>query len=120
MIQDLRYGVRMVVKQPGFTLIAVVTLALGIGINTMVFSFINALLLRPLAGVAEPQRLVQIGRSYQGRSAFSDVSYPDYLDYREQNSVFSGVAVSARTAFHLSIGETSERVLGQLVSGNYF
>ena len=120
MIQDLRFGARMVLKQPGFTLIVVVTLALGIGVNTMVFGFINALLLRPLAGVVDPRRLVQIGRTYEGRSVFSDVSYPDYLDYREQNTAFTGVAVSAGTVLHLSTGGTAERVQGALVSGNYF
>jgi macrolide transport system ATP-binding/permease protein len=118
--QDLRYGVRMLLKQPGFTVIAVMTLALGIGANTALFTVVNALLLRPLGGVAEPERLVQVGRKYPDKTYLSDSSYPDYLDYREQNTVMSGLALRAPAAFHLSTGQEAERVEGELVSGNYF
>ncbi|MGH9938982.1 MAG: ABC transporter permease, partial [Blastocatellia bacterium] len=120
MIQDLRFGVRMLLKNPGFTLIAALTLGLGIGANTAIFSLVNALLLRPLSGVAEPERLVQVGRQYSDKNYLSDSSYPDYLDYREQNTVMSGLALLAPTAFHLSAGQEAERVEGELVSGNFF
>ena len=120
MVQDLRFGVRMLLKAPAFTLIAVLTLALGIGANTAIFGLVNALLLRPLGGVAEPDRLVQLGRQYPDKSYMSDSSYPDYLDYREANTVMSGLAVVAPTAFHLSARNETERVEGELVSGNYF
>jgi putative ABC transport system permease protein len=121
LMQDLRYGARMLMKHPGFTLIAVLTLALGIGANTAIFSFVNALLLRPPGGVAEPERLVQIGRQSVTRGGFSDSSYPDYLDYREQNTTLSGLALrAAGKAFHLSTGQEAERVDGELVSGNFF
>ena len=120
MVQDLRFGVRMLVKTPAFTLVAVLTLALGIGANTAVFSFVNALLLRPLGGVAQPGGLVQVGRQYLNRSNPSDSSYPDYLDYRAQNTVMSGLAVVTPTAFHLSAQRDTERVEGELVSSNYF
>ena len=73
MVQDLRFGVRMLVKTPAFALVAILTLALGIGANTAIFSFVNALLLRPLGGVAEPGRLVQVGRQY------SDKTLPERL-----------------------------------------
>ena len=119
-VQDLRFGFRMLLKAPAFTAIAVLTLALGIGANTAIFGLVNALLLRPLGGVAEPDRLVQLGRQYVEKNYLSDSSYPDYLDYRGANTMMSGLAVISPTAFHLSaLGET-ERVEGELVSGNYF
>jgi hypothetical protein len=120
LLQDLRYGARMLWKNPGFTLIAVITLALGIGANTAIFSLVNALLLRPLSGVDDPERLVQVGRQYSDKSYLSDSSYPDYLDYREQNTVMSGLALLAPTSFHLSTGQEAERVEGEWVSGNFF
>jgi predicted permease len=120
LVQDCRYGIRMLFAQPGFTVVAVLTLALGIGANTAIFSVVNALLLRPLAGVTEPDRLVQIGRKYPDKTYLSDSSYLDYLDYREQNTVMSGLALLAPTAFHLSTGQEAERVEGEFVSGNYF
>jgi predicted permease len=120
LFQDLRVGLRLLLKNPGFTLTAALTLALGIGVNTALFSMLNALLLRPLGGVAEPERLVQVGRQYPDKNYLSDSSYPDYVDYREQNTVMSGLAVLAPTAFHLSTGPEAERVEGELISGSYF
>jgi predicted permease len=118
--QDLRYGARMLLNKPGFTLIAVLMLALGIGANTALFGFVNALLLRPLSGVAEPERLVQVGRQYEGKNYLSDSSYPDYLDYRDQNTVMSGLAALSYASFHLSTGQEAIAVGGELVSGNFF
>jgi macrolide transport system ATP-binding/permease protein len=119
-VQDLRFGLRMLSKNPTFTCVAVLTLALGIGANTAVFTFVNALLLRPLAGVRAPDRLVQVGRQHADKPYLSDSSYPDYLDYRSQNTVLSGLAVIAPRAFHLRTGRETERVAGELVSSNYF
>ncbi|MBO0860441.1 MAG: ABC transporter permease [Chloracidobacterium sp.] len=118
-LQDLRYGARMLLKRPGFTLIAAITLALGIGANTAMFSLLDALLLKPLPGVAEPDRLVQIGRTYNG-VGFNTSAYADYRDFRDQNTTFTGIAAESDEAFHLGTDKTAERVWGVLVSGNYF
>src|SRR5262245_46732474 len=117
--QDLRYGARMLMKNPGFTLIAVMTLALGIGANTAVFSFINSLLFKPLRGVIEPGRLAQVVRTYEGRG-FSEFSYADYLDYRDHNTMMSGQAARVGGSFNLNDGWEAERVEGEMVSGNFF
>ena len=89
LLQDLRYGARMLLKKPGFTLVAVVTLALGIGANTAIFSFVNAVVLRPLPYRA-PGELVNVWESEPGRGIpQSTVSYADFLDWREQAKGFA-------------------------------
>jgi macrolide transport system ATP-binding/permease protein len=120
--QDLRYGARMLLKNPGFTLIAVITLALGIGANTAIFTWLKAIYLQPLPGVAASHRLVTL-RSTLIKSANSPiwVSYPNYKDYRDRNEVFSGLAAFNFNSFNLVYGEGQpERIWGSLVSGNYF
>jgi predicted permease len=119
-VQDLRFGVRMLWKTPGFTFVAVTMLALGIGGNAAIFSVVNALLFRPLGGVADPDRLVQVGRQYADKNYISDSSYPDFVDYRAQHTTLSGLAAIVPTAFHVSTGQAAERVEGELVSGDYF
>jgi len=119
--QDLRYGLRMLIKKPGFTLIAIVTLALGIGANTAIFSLIDALLLRSLPGVDDPARLMMVYTSDYSSSLYSTSSYPDYVDLRDQNQVFSHLAAMANEQpIHLSTGAEAERVRGAAVTGNYF
>ncbi len=88
--QDLRFGARLLRKQPGFTLVAVLTLAFGIGANTAIFSVANALLFRPPVGVAKPGELVDIGRS-RGGGGFSPNSYPNYVDLRQRATTLDGV-----------------------------
>ena len=117
--QDLRYGARMLLKKPGFTLIAVLTLALGIGANTAIFSVINSLLLSPLP-VERPDEVVAISR---GDGTAPPASYPDYVYYRDHNQAFSGLAVSALAPLNFSGFEREQQagvVTGELVSGNYF
>jgi predicted permease len=113
-IQDLRYGARMLMKQPGVTLIAMLTLALGIGMNTAIFSLINTVLLRPMA-VAQPERLARIYlRGSQG------TSFPNYRDLAAGNQVFSELAGHAVMRLNLGQGEAMTKVGGELVTGNYF
>jgi putative ABC transport system permease protein len=120
MVQDLRFGLRILLKNPAFAIVAILTLALAIGANTALFSVVNALLLRPLGGVTAPDRLVQLGRQYPDKSYLSDSSYPDYLDWRAQSTVMSGMAAIMPTAFHLSTGQEAERIEGEMVTTSYF
>jgi putative ABC transport system permease protein len=115
--QDLRYGARMLMKQPGFTLIAVLTLALGIGANTAIFTLLDKALLRALP-VEQPQQLVVFAKDGSGAPGIS--SYPLYADLRDRNQVLSGLAAYFQQPFSLSDGSATERVIGQIVSGNYF
>ena len=90
--QDLRYGIRILARSPGFTAVAVLTLALGIGASTAIFSFINGVLLRPLP-FKDPDRLVFVGgKSQRQETGFLQISFPSYLDIREQNEVFEDLA----------------------------
>jgi len=129
LIQDLRYAARQLRKNPGFTAVAVVTLALGIGANTGIFTVVNGLLLKMLP-VREPQRLVVVGDSTlnQQRSngtPRTDVfSYPLYRELRDRSSVFTGLCAAA-SDHHIEVdtgqGEVpDEKITGRMVSGNYF
>jgi predicted permease len=117
--QDLRYGARQLWTNPGFTVAAVLCIALGIGANSATFSFANALLFR-MPNVEEPERLVRLFVSWTSGLKFGSFSYPDYVDFRDKNDVFTGLAAEALRALHLSTGERNEKVMGSIVSGNYF
>jgi predicted permease len=117
--QDLRYGFRQLVQQRVFTVVTVLTLGLGIGVNTTVFSVANALLLRPLP-VREPDRLVSVFASHVGGSRHDIVSFPDYLDLRERSVAFSGLAAHCSFGVSLRRGSGARVVMGQTVSWNFF
>jgi len=118
LLQDLRYGARMLLKKPGFALAAVITLALGIGANTAIFSLVNATLLRQLP-VMEPENLVYVFSGNPG-APYNNSSYPDYVDFRDQNQVFSGFACWGGIAASLGDDRQTDLVTGLIVSGNYF
>lgn len=118
--QDLRYGARSLVKNPLFTLIAVMTLALGIGANTAIFSIVNAVLLRPLP-YREPERLMTIWttRPQQGRRQVR-TSIPNFKDWREQSRVFEGMAAYGFNLYNLTGGGEPEQIRGAQVSEDFF
>ena len=120
LLQDLRYSVRMFRKNPLFTAVAVLALALGIGANTTIFSLVYALLLRPLPGVEEPQRLVSVFTSDYSSTRYGTSSYPDYIDYRDRNEVFAGLAAYREDSMVLRAGDQPQRIRGGAVTGNYF
>lgn len=118
-LQDLRYGVRMLWKSPGYTAIAIITLALGIGANTTIFSWINSTLLNPVPGLATPGEVVELslGQSQQNPFPFS---YPDYAAMRDAQHVFSGIAALSITPVSLTGNGRPQRVWGTVASANYF
>src|SRR5262245_57575890 len=118
-IQDLRFSVRTFVKQPGFTLIAVMILALGIGANTAIFSLVNTFLFRHLP-VREPDRLVPVFPAIQRTGEPQSFSYPNYVDVRDRNDVLSGLLAYQMVAVSLSRNGANEIIWGYLATGNYF
>ena len=118
MIQDFRFGVRMLLKNPGFTLIAVFTLTLGIGANTAIFSVVNRLLLRPLP-YAEPDRLVLLSAKSETGDRL-EVAYPNFLDWQARAQSFEGMAATYTGNFSLTGVEKSARLEGRLVNWNLF
>jgi predicted permease len=121
LLKDVRFGVRSLVKRPGFALVAIVTLALGIGANTAIFSVIDATLLRSLP-YAEPSRLVHLWETKRSRDfELREASYPDFQDWRAQSAgVFEGVAGYARRQFTLYAEGDAVRVNGAAVTANFF
>ena len=119
-IQDARYGARVFARAPGFTLVAALTLALGIGANAGVFSLVNGLLFRPPAGIAEPDRLVQIARSYETDPRWDLLSWPAMELIAAESSALSAVAGFSFGDFVLGEGQDVQQVRGQYVTGNYF
>ncbi len=116
--QDFRYAVRMLGKNRGITVVAVLTLALGIGANTAIFSVVNAVLLRPLP-YRDPDRLVVLSEETKQLPGMS-VSYPNFLDWRGQNRVFEQIAAFQPEIFNLTGEREPERIRGRNVSGKFF
>src|SRR6266478_4668139 len=120
LIKDIRYGIRGLLSQPGFAAIIILTLALGIGANTAIFSVTDKLLIRSLA-VKNPGQLVLINSiSVSPHFVSNAFSYPIFTDYRDQNHVFSGLVAFSRTHLELEANGRIERVASEYVSGNYF
>jgi putative ABC transport system permease protein len=120
LVQDLRYAVRVLVRSPGFSIVATLTLALGIGTNATVLSLVNGLVLRSPAGVVEPDRLVQIARSYEQDPRWDVWSWPAMEEIRRSSPVFEDVIGYSGEQFIIGSGESAETVVGEMVTVNYF
>jgi putative ABC transport system permease protein len=123
-LQDLKYGIRLLTKSPGFTAVAALSLALGIGANTTIFTLINAVLLNPLP-VDDPSQLVSVWtadqRNADGAFGFLQTSPLNYQDYRDKNQVFSGLAAHQGLPLNISGGTGDpQQIFGEIVTGNFF
>ena len=116
---DVKYAARLLARSPGFTAVAIVSLALGVGANTTIFSLLNAFLLQPLPG-REPARLATVYTSDYSGPLYSASAYPDYLDFRSGSRAFEGLAAFGIKPLLFTQGSESQRILAQLVSGNFF
>jgi len=119
LLQDFRYALRQLRKSPGFTAVAVLTLALGLGANSAIFSVIDAVLLRPLP-FSVPSRLVVVKPTEPGRRDDVGVSYPTFLDWRARNHVFEGLSVFREDDFTLTGRGEPAHLTGAVVSANLF
>src|SRR2546427_661861 len=121
LIQDLRYAFRILVKNPGFAAVAIVTLALGIGTTTAIFSFVNGVVLRPLA-FKESDRLVMLLTQSRRASPFPmRAVFPgDFLDWQRENRVFDNMAAFQGATFSVTTGGDPERLLGAMVTRDFF
>ena len=120
LLSDLRYSLRRLVRAPGFTLIATLTLALGIGANTAIFSYVNGLLFKAPSGVHQPDRVAAIFTSDFSGPLYSGSSYPDFQDFRRELEVFTDVAAITTSPINVVRGAQVERFTAELVSANYF
>ena len=118
LLNDLRYGAKMLWKSKGITLVAVISLAVGIGANSAIFSLINSIFLRPRA-ISRPDQVVEL---YVGEAEqpYQSTSYPSYLELRDRNDVLSGLAAYSMQQFRLGDAGQVELIWGEAVSGNYF
>src|ERR1700736_583159 len=120
MIQDLRFGVRMLWRRPGFSILAILCLTLAIGANAAVFSWIEGILLRPFPLVANQDRLLAVTGTNRGAAGLNDVSWPDFLDLQRNCTLIDAFIAEKITGTTLSIGDRAERAPGSIVSANYF
>jgi len=124
MFQDLRFGIRMLRRSPGFTILAILCLTLGIGATTAVFSWIEGILLRPFPLVPHQERLMAIAGTNRGvagaAGSSTDISWPDFLDYQKNCTLIDAFIVDRITGTTLAIGDRAERTTMSIVSANYF
>jgi macrolide transport system ATP-binding/permease protein len=118
--QDLRFGLRMLRRDPGFSILAILCLTLGIGANAAVFSWIEGILFRPYPAVSHQERLLALTGTARSEAGNTGLSWPDFVDLRRNCTLFDSFFVSKITGTTLSIGDRAERATGSIVSANYF
>jgi len=119
LFKDIRYALRWMTRSPGFSAVAILSLGLGVGVNTAMFSLVDSLLFRPLP-VTSPDTLVDVFTTGGDGDEYATNSYPDYLDLRAQNTVFSDMLGYSPMMAPLSLGDRSRIALGQVVTSNHF
>ena len=119
-LQDLRFGLRMLGRSPGFSILAILCLTLGIGANAAVFSWVEGILFRPYPAVRHQERLLALAGTARGETGATALSWPDFLDFERSSTLFDTFFVSKITGTTLSIGDRAERTVGSIVSANYF
>lgn len=120
LVQDLRYGLRQLLRSPGFSALAILCLTLGIGANTAVLSWIEGILFRPYPAVAHQERLLALAGTARGETGPTALSWPDYLDLQRNCTLCDAFFVSKITGSTLNVGERAEVTRGSIVSANYF
>jgi len=119
-VQDLRYGARMLLRAPGFSILAILCLTLGIGTNAAVLSWIEGILIRPYPLVAHQDKMFALGGTTRGVEGGTGISYPDFLDFQKNSTLFESFIVDRITGTSLSVGDRAERASGAIVTANYF
>src|SRR5262245_37086127 len=119
LLQDVRYGLRVLAARPAFTAVAIVTLGLGIGANTAIFSVVHAVLLKPLP-YREPSRLIVLYHDYRQTNFRASVSVPGFIDYRQRKDIFTDLAAVISWSANLTGRDEPQRLEGLRVSSSYF
>src|SRR5438067_6814793 len=120
LLQDLRFGFRMLRRSPGFSILAILCLTLGIGTTAAVFSWIEGILVRPYPLVAHQDRMFALNATTRGVQGYTGISYPDFLDFEKNSTLFESFIIDKIMGTTLSVGDRAERVTGGIVSANYF
>jgi macrolide transport system ATP-binding/permease protein len=119
-VQDIRFGGRVLWRTPGFSILAILCLTLGIGTNAAVLSWIEGILVRPYPLVAHQDRMFALNATTRGQQGYTGLSYPEFLDYEKNSTLFESFIIDKIMGTSLSVGDRAERVPGGIVSANYF
>src|SRR5690349_14973258 len=119
-LQDLRFGFRILRRTPGFSILAILCLTLGIGTNAAVLSWVEGILVRPYPLVAHQDRMFALNATTRGTPGYTGLSYPDFLDYEKNSTLFESFIVDRIMGTTLSVGDRAEKASGGIVSANYF